>query len=172
MATDMMPIPALCAIIIHTLWIIVFVPLVGVYRVFAPDLKCHTTGREYQAICGGFLAIYVISWFFEVALFIVGCRGTVLQSCRTASGKAVSSTKLSLMHTGTPLEVKKRQACIPLLYVMTFLWISQIAWAGKHFSHSLSVLPCTVRCRLPHIAYLSTYTVNAHIHLQAAHFSP
>lgn len=73
------------------------------------------------------------------------------------------------MHTGTPLEVKKRQACIPLLYIMTFLWISQIAWAGKRFSHSLSVLPRTVRCLLPHVAYLSTYTVPAHIHLQAAH---
>lgn len=104
MATDMMPIPALFAIVIHTIWIILFGPLVGAYHVFSPDLKCHTTGREYQAICGGFLAIYSISWIFEVALFYVGCRGT-------------------------PLEVQKRKACIPLLYVMTFLWVAQIAFA-------------------------------------------
>ncbi len=77
MATDMMPIPALFAIVIHTIWIIIFGPLVGAYHVFSPDRKCHTTGREYQAICGGFLAIYAVSWIFEVALFYVGCRGTV-----------------------------------------------------------------------------------------------
>lgn len=77
MATDMMPIPALFAIVIHAIWIIVFGPLVSAYHVFSPDLKCHATGREYQSICGGFLAIYSISWIFEVALFYVGCRGTV-----------------------------------------------------------------------------------------------
>ena len=74
MASDMMPIPALAALVIHTIWIIVFGPLVGAYHVFG-DRACHKPGVQYQAVCGGFLAIYAVSWVFELALFVVGCRG-------------------------------------------------------------------------------------------------
>ena len=43
--------------------------------------------------------------------------------------ESVSATYV--LFAGTPLEVQKRKACIPLLYVMTFLWICQIGFAGK-----------------------------------------
>ena len=74
MASDMIPLPALAALIIHTLWIIIFGPIVSAYHVF-PDRPCGRPGVQYQAVCGGFLAIYGTSWVFELALFIVGCRG-------------------------------------------------------------------------------------------------
>lgn len=77
MASDMMPLPALAALLIHTIWIIIFGPIVQAYQVF-PDRACSRPGVHYQAVCGGFLAIYAVSWVFELALFIVGCRGMPL----------------------------------------------------------------------------------------------
>ena len=82
MASDMIPLPALAALIIHTLWIIIFGPIVGAYDVF-PDRPCGRPGVQYQAVCGGFLAIYALSWVFELALFIVGCRGMLSEEGAT-----------------------------------------------------------------------------------------
>ena len=137
MATDMMPIPALAALVIHTIWIIVFIPLVGAYHVFDTDQACHSPGVNYQAIIGGFIAIYVLSWFFELALFIIGCRGAYLEGVLPAASCISTCTVLAVLHShlsrvaGTPLEVQKRKAVIPLLYVMSFIWLCQLLFAGK-----------------------------------------
>lgn len=94
MASDMMPLPALAALLIHTVWIIIFGPIVQAYNVF-PDRSCGRPGVQYQAVCGGFLAIYAVSWAFELALFIVGCRGKFLG--KVMSGRnSVNHNMLSL----------------------------------------------------------------------------
>ena len=95
MASDMMPIPALAALVIHTIWIIIFGPIVGAYHVFG-DRNCHRPGVQYQAVCGGFLAIYAVSWVFELALFVVGCRGMALCCCQGREAIACFSVQLSL----------------------------------------------------------------------------
>ena len=76
MASDMMPIPALCGLFVHTVWLIVFAPLVAHFDVMTLNRGCGRPGIQYQAVCAGFLAIYSASWLGELALFIVGCRGT------------------------------------------------------------------------------------------------
>lgn len=95
MASDMMPIPALAALLIHTIWIIIFGPIVGAYHVFG-DRTCHTPGVQFQAVCGGFLAIYAVSWVFELALFIVGCRGMARCCCQGREATVCPSVQLSL----------------------------------------------------------------------------
>ena len=77
MASDMMPIPAICGLFIHTIWLIVFAPLVAHYDVLTPGRACGRPGIQYKATCAGFLAIYAASWLGELALFIVGCRGGI-----------------------------------------------------------------------------------------------
>lgn len=142
MASDMMPLPALAALLIHTIWIIIFGPIVRAYHVF-PDRQCSRPGVQYQAVCGGFLAIYGVSWAFELALFAVGCRGMSVGWCDTRRHMYVHKGLLALpahtvFHTrgccsaGTPLEVQKRKAVVPLLYIMSLLWLAQIVFAGKH----------------------------------------
>lgn len=145
MASDMMPLPALAAWLIHTVWIIIFGPIVQAYNVF-PDRSCGRPGVQYQAVCGGFLAIYAVSWVLELALFVVGCRGKFLG--KVTSGRNFVNSNIAVpvrtdIHffctymcccsAGTPLEVQKRKAVVPLLYVMSFLWLAQIVFAGKHF---------------------------------------
>lgn len=93
MASDMMPLPALAAWLIHTVWIIIFGPIVQAYNVF-PDRSCGRPGVQYQAVCGGFLAIYAVSWVFELALFIVGCRGKFLG--KVASGRNLVNSNVAV----------------------------------------------------------------------------
>ena len=152
MATDMIPLPALAALIIHTLWIIIFGPIVRAYDVF-PDRPCGRPGVQYQAVCGGFLAIYGLSWVFELALFIVGCRGASIGQV-TRGSNLVNTTKVAVsaetvIHScmcccsvGTPLEVQRRRAVVPLLYIMSFLWLAQIVFAGKHSAVTQSCTSC------------------------------
>ena len=58
---------------------------------------------------------------------------------------------------GTPLEVQKRKAVVPLLYVMSFLWLAQTVLAGKHAAHTVSSLPisaCIAACTTCFRVYL------------------
>ena len=166
MATDMIPLPALSALIIHTLWIIIFGPVVQAYNVF-PDRPCVRPGVQYQAVCGGFLAIYGLSWVFELALFIVGCRGmsfgqVTRRENRTKLAASAGRNVHSLMccySAGTPLEVQKRKAVVPLLYIMSFLWLAQTVFAGKHSTVMQSCTSCMQRaCFKPTLSPIQIMT--------------
>ena len=105
MASDMMPVPAICGLFIHTIWLIVFAPLVAHYDVLTPGRTCGRPGIQYQATCAGFLAIYAASWLGELALFVVGCRGLNFVMCSatsaaTAQLSAVLLQQLSPLHAG------------------------------------------------------------------------
>ena len=141
MASDMMPIPALCGLFIHTIWLIVFGPIVAHYDVMTIGRGCGRPGVQYKATCAGFLAIYALSWVGELALFVVGCRGVLHSLERSAVASAAHSRsthtccKSCAIHpidagVGTPLEVQKRKAVVPLLYAMTVLWLAQIGFAS------------------------------------------
>ena len=45
---------------------------------------------------------------------------------------------MALSNAGTPLEVRKRRAATPLLYVMTVLWTLQVVFMSES---QLSILP-------------------------------
>lgn len=51
-------------------------------------------------------------------------------SCQAAGHNIHSS--MCYCSAGTPLEVQKRKAVVPLLYIMSFLWLAQVVFAGKH----------------------------------------
>lgn len=55
--------------------------------------------------------------------------------CRTHSFSCMECCS-----AGTPLEVQKRKAVVPLLYIMSFLWLAQIVFAGKHRIPAVNVL--------------------------------
>ena len=104
MASDMMPLPALAALLIHTIWIIIFGPIVRAYHVF-PDRQCSRPGVQYQAVCGGFLAIYGVSWVFELALFAVGCRGMSVGWCDTRRHMYVQKVCFDCLHMQLSIHV-------------------------------------------------------------------
>eukprot|EP00891_Asterochloris_glomerata_P004182 jgi/Astpho2/4182/Aster-x1205 len=117
MASDMLPIPGICGAVVHVIWIIVFGALVGRYKILSEDCVLKTGARQGgiqlqagaeqlpkdQVVAGAFMAIYAASLLGEIALTWVGFQGT-------------------------PLEVRKRRAATPLLYVMTVLWILQVVF--------------------------------------------
>ncbi|KAK9831061.1 hypothetical protein WJX74_001575 [Apatococcus lobatus] len=96
-ASDMLPLPHIVGLIFHVVWVIVFGSLIGVYDVFR---TCSGQGGNYVAADAGLLTIFCVLSLCEVAIIVIGFRGT-------------------------PLQVSKRQAMVPVLYVQAFFWLGQ-----------------------------------------------
>ncbi|KAK9829311.1 hypothetical protein WJX72_005111 [[Myrmecia] bisecta] len=97
-ATDVVPLPAACGAAFHFLWAIIFGALIGHYHMWK---SCSGPGKEYIAATAGLMAVFVISFFAEVAMTWIGLQGT-------------------------PLEVSRRRWIIPILYFQSFMWLAQI----------------------------------------------
>lgn len=67
----------------------------------------------------------------------------------TPTVHASCSSLLCMLSAGTPLEVQKRSAVVPLLYSMTVLWFGQIVLASMmHYSFlTLLLRACAISCR-------------------------
>ena len=156
-ATDVIPVPALIGALLHVIWLVVFGPLTAHYDILSQNCKnsdgTYQGGVQLQIVCGAFIVIYALCLLWEVALAYfgfqgtAGCRKTRLPqdqaeshtetcSCATWSSRLVRHSAWQAetaveFAAGTPLEISKRWAVVPILYVMSVIWFIQIAFVGE-----------------------------------------
>lgn len=91
-------------------------------------------GAQVRVAVYGIFAIFLVSAVVEMSIASVGLKGLCVFRMRPGCferGGTATNQRACPPPTGGPLEVKKRAAMHPLLYIENFLWLMLLGWTGK-----------------------------------------
>ena len=131
-SSDFLPLFAGVGLLFHSIWVVfIIIWPFGITNVH----KCNnfTAGRQFLAAVCLFFGLYVLSFFQELLITVIGlrgdCCGTSLCMCTEyeCSSRHMDGCKRSYyVALGTPLETRKRRAMKPVLYTQLLNWVGQL----------------------------------------------